>query len=140
VVRYLANILTLVLPAVPRQYARRTLNAMPGDDRSAQVILRPTSGSGGRSPRLPPSPASVELARSFFRTRGFQVSPAFGNSFSITGSAAAYRATFGRPSRGPAGGGMDAAELPLDRLPADVADVVQAVVFPPPPDFGPTNF
>jgi hypothetical protein len=31
-------------------------------------------------------------------------------------------------------------ELPLEALPADVAALLQAVTFTPPPDFGPTSY
>jgi hypothetical protein len=116
---------------------------------SAQVILRSPPESEGQPATaetvrdlLPPS-SSVQLAESYFRSRGFEVSPTFATSFSITGSATIFEGTFGRHVRpGPRGVVVDGTEgtgeLPLDRLPSEVADVVQAVVFPPPPDFGPT--
>ena len=117
---------------------------------SAQVLLRPASGGGDRpatadtvAGSLPPA-ASVELARSFFGSRGFEVSPAFATSFSISAPAATYQAVFGLPVRPAPGGvtvgGKAADALPLDRLPAEVAAAVQEVVFPPPPDFGPTHY
>ena len=121
---------------------------MPEEHLSAQVILRPVLGAEGQPAtadtvaRLLPAPASVELARSFFQARGFEVSPAFGMSFSITGPAAAFEAIFGRRVRLEDGGVTvdGGAELPLDRVPAEIAGVVQAIAFPPPPDFGPTRF
>ena len=124
---------------------------MPEWEFSAQVILHPALEAGDQEvtaetvARALPSPSSVETARSFFRSRGFDVSPAFATSFSIAGPATAYEGTFGpRVRPGPRGvvvnGTEGTGELPLDRLPAEVADAVQAVVFPPPPEFGPTRY
>ncbi len=124
---------------------------MSEDKLSAQVILHSASGDAGEPATadtvaglLPPE-ASVRLARSFFRSHGFEVSPAFATSFSITAPAATYEAIFGRSVElAPGGvtvkGTGGAPELPLDRLPAEVATAIQAVVFPPRPDFGPAHY
>jgi hypothetical protein len=118
---------------------------------SAQVILRSPPQAEGQPATaetvrdlLPPS-SSVQLVESYFRSHGFEVSPTFATSFSITGSATVFEGTFGRRVRpGPQGvvvnGTEGTGELPLDQLPAEVADAVQAIVFPPPPDFGPTRY
>ena len=117
---------------------------------SAQVILRSPPEAEGQPATaetvrdLLPSSSCVQLVQSYFRSRGFEVSPAFGTSFSITGPDAAYEAALGQRVRRSAGGALvneeGASELRLDRLPADVTTCIQAIAFPPPPDFGPTNF
>ena len=130
-----------------RRYPGR---AMPEQRFSAQVLLRSPPQAEGQPATaetvrdLLPSSSCVQLVQSYFRSRGFEVSPAFGTSFSITGPDTAYDAALGQRVQRGAGGAIvneeGASELRLDRLPADVTTCVQGIVFPPSPDFGPTSF
>ena len=102
---------------------------------SAEVILRPESGPlAGRPPataatvgRMSPPPGAADEIAGYLRGRGFDVLPGSGISFSVV----APRSVFEREFGGLAG------ELPLDRLPPEVRDLVEAIVFTPPPDYGP---
>jgi hypothetical protein len=107
---------------------------------SALVVLRPGPGRelGDRGPvtaetigEYLPSPEAVAAAQAAFAALGFEASAAVGPSFSITALRSRFEQVFGT---------ADGLELPLDRLPADVRPLVQAVTFTPPPDFGPTEF
>ena len=124
---------------------------------SAQVVLRPAGGAAltgaeeitaATVARYAPDPAAVATAQAFFRDAGFAVGDARGISFAITAPKARFEDVFGDElvvdpgsragaiSVSRAGGGR---ELPLTRLPAEVAAALQAVAFTPPPDFGPTG-
>jgi hypothetical protein len=100
---------------------------------SAQVVLR--------------DEGAVAAARSFFRSRGFEVTEPYAGSFSITAPDETFESTFGGrlAHQGPHGAikveTPDGAgyELPLDRLPPDLARSIQ-VTFTPPPAFGPTRW
>ncbi len=108
---------------------------------STQVVLRPASGAAvdpamitaANIAQFAPDPATAERVRRAFAGLGFEVGPVVGNSFAITAPASTFERVFRRSS--PAGG----LELPLDGLPADVAQPIQAVTFTPPPAFGPTG-
>jgi hypothetical protein len=107
---------------------------------SALVVLRP---AGGRAltgdevitsetvAEFLPAPDDAERVRAYFRDLGYDVGPLVAMSFSITGPGPRFEETFGAQP--------DVGELPLDRLPPEVSGAVQAVTFPPPPDFGPTS-
>lgn len=123
---------------------------------SAQVVLRPAKkASGARPPTTADNLAEIEPARgavaaavNAFRSKGFDAGPFVGISFSITGLVADFERLLGVSLRRGAGGGIEfvipgghaASELSEDRLPVDLRPLVQAVVFPPPPAFGPTKF
>jgi len=122
---------------------------------SALVVLRPGPGrqlgdtgaitAANVAESLAP-PQAVATAEAHFAGLGFQIGPSMGASFSITGPRSAFEEAFG-PLRV---SGKRAArqartregelELPLDQLRDDVREVVQAVTFTPPPDFGPTDY
>lgn len=114
---------------------------------SALVVLRPAGGGelGERGAITSenvdaslPAAGAVALALDHFRSRGFQVTPALGPSFSIIAPQERFEEAFGAElSEEALARGL---ELPLESLPTDVASVVQAVVFTPPPDFGPTDY
>jgi len=114
---------------------------------SAQVVLRPAGGGvlGQNEPTTSenveqalPAPEAVDQARAYFQAQGLEVAEAFGPSFAISGSRERLEGLFGiRLSDDLLAKG---AELQLDVLPPELAAVVQAVVFTPPPDFGPTDF
>jgi hypothetical protein len=120
---------------------------------SAQVILRPASGASvdpatitaATIGQIQPAAAAVDAARRAFTNLEFEVGPFVGNSFSITAPAATFEKVFGVRLQPTAGGGISVVEpagaasleLPLHRLPADLAKDIQAVTFTPPPAFGP---
>jgi hypothetical protein len=121
---------------------------------SAQVLL---FGEGGRrfsdaelvaenaaALRAPADSASAAAA--YFRNAGFEVGPAVGLGFSITGKASLFEKVFGVKLAGDGRGGMYIAGtkedrgLPTGRLPEQVRKYVAAIEFPEPPDFGPPQF
>lgn len=82
-------------------------------------------GAGGATP----SAERVEKVSAFFRAAGFEVGAVRGLAMMITGPDAAYLRLFGhRPS--------NSAALPLDGLPPDVAENIEAVATDTPPDYG----
>jgi hypothetical protein len=124
---------------------------------SAQVMLR---SAGGKQPRagevitaanireyLPSSEAAAG-ARKAFAERGFQVADVVGNSFAITASGKTFEQVFHTKLRRGAKGevtvsgksGAGSYELPLGALPKEIARLVEAVTFTPPPDFGPPSY
>jgi hypothetical protein len=124
---------------------------------SAQVILRPEGGKESPSPeritsenvhQLMPSGKDFEKARNYFADLGFEVAAGFANSFSITGDAKlfekAFRAklTTGEKQAVKASGEdqTESSQLPLGALPGDMKNIIEAITFTEPPDFGPGNF
>ena len=124
---------------------------------SAQVILRSATGKplGGRDlitaeniADFTPSRDAVALVLREFTSLGFEVGPVVGFSFSITGPVRTFADVFQvRLRQGRKGGiervderGSVSLELPLEKLPEEVVEVVKAITFTPPPDFGPTEF
>lgn len=124
---------------------------------SAQVILRPASGRGisgevvisaSNVAEFAPSPSAVSSVAAEFRSKGFDVGPVVGVSFSVTGTIRTFEECFGMRIRL----GKDHAyefvaknkavghELSGERLPEVLRKSVHAVAFPLPPDFGPTEF
>jgi hypothetical protein len=105
------------------------------------VILRPASGASldpatitaATIGQIQPVAAAVDAARRAFANLGFEVGPFVGISFSITAPAPTFEKVFGVSVQPPSGD----LELPLQRLPADLAKDIQAVTFTPPPAFGP---
>jgi hypothetical protein len=87
---------------------------------AAQVILSDTD--------------AADRARRHFADCGFEVGPFVGISFSIAGTPGRFRETFGGAEPDPKGG-----ELPIDSLPDDLRQAVQAVATDEPPAFGPGN-
>lgn len=124
---------------------------------SAQVVLRPASGkrltgeahiTADNLSEYLPSPQAVTRVRDAFAADGFQAGAVGGNSFAITAPVhtfeRVFQTTLRRGERGEVqavrADGSTAYELPLEALPRSVADLVEAITFTPPPDFGPTNF
>jgi hypothetical protein len=124
---------------------------------SAQVILRPGSGQpigdgalilASNLAQFAPPPGAVASAAAAFRSRGFEVGPFVGVSFSVTGTVGAFEGFFGMPIQLGQDGGYEfmanqkaiGHELPGERLPEVLRQLVQTVAFPLPPDFGPTKF
>jgi hypothetical protein len=124
---------------------------------SAQVVLR---SEGGRSTSggAPITTANIkeflpqaEVTRSIqqaLAAAGFETGPLVGISFSITAALNVFEKFFKVKLRPAKMGGVESVreiqsgghELPLHALPKSVADKVEAVIFTPPPDFGPTKF
>lgn len=105
---------------------------------AAEVVLRPRNGpltgreqiTAATLDSFQPAEETFARAGDYFRSHGFAVSPGLGISFTITGPRTTFEREFGAIS-------SDAQELPLNRLPAAVATLVQAVTFTPPVDYGP---
>lgn len=74
----------------------------------------------------------------FFSSAGLEAGPLVGTSFAISGPAARFRAIFGETAWEPQS--SSPAELPLSALPDDLADAIEAIAIPRPPDFGPTSY
>jgi hypothetical protein len=99
---------------------------------SAQVVLK---GS---------SIADCERVQSFFEKAGFKVGPLVANNFSITAPENKFKSYVGGESDAPprTSTGVVASEglePSAKKLPAEVRDDVEAIVFTEPPDFGPFN-
>ncbi len=91
---------------------------------SAQVILKPAV--------LQDAFSVVDM----FRRAGFIAGPLVANNFSITAPAPLFEKYFGAASE-QASSARQQSELPLDGLPPETRNAVEAVVFTKPPDFGP---
>ena len=104
-------------------------------DISAQVVLRAKGPitAATLAANQPPKEA-VEAAQKLFRAAGFELGPYVGISFSISGSRSLFEKFF-RTSLDK----LHGYELPLSVLPKEVAAVIEAVTFTPPPDFGPSG-
>jgi hypothetical protein len=123
---------------------------------SAQVILKPAGGGKADVPIVSsnvhqtlPSGDAIRLVQKAFADAGFDVGAAFANSFAITAPAKVFNKVFGTRIRRDAASGDTRAigrrggssyELPLTVLPSQVARLIEAVTFTPPPDFGPTSY
>lgn len=124
---------------------------------SAQVILfgkndKPVDGhtlitSGNIISFIPEEQRVSELSR-IFSKNGFKVSSLFGISFSIAATADKYEEYFGarlyKEKNSIPGFILKrkkiGAELKNELLPDEIKEYVQAVIFTPPPDFGPTGW
>lgn len=124
---------------------------------SAQVILKPRSGkvigldvpiTSQNIREFLPSPEAVSQASQMFQEIGFEVGKPVATSFSITGPVSLFELTFqtilqmnrkkGVQALGSSG--IASYELPLHHLPPRLLQLVQSVIFTPPPDFGPSNY
>jgi hypothetical protein len=124
---------------------------------SAQVILRPASGqaidgsvviSANNLAEFAPSPGTISSVAAEFRSQGFEIGPCVGVSFSVTGSIRTFEEFFGMRIRLSEDHAYEFVakkktvghELSCAQLPEVLRKSVHAVVFPLPPDFGPTQF
>lgn len=121
---------------------------------SAQVVLRSASGKSIRGqPAIStrnlkdylPSAETIHTVTTAFAAAGFEVSPVVGISFAITAPVSTFEKVFKRRILSDARGGIRAEgegqvpeELPVQSLPREIAERIEAVTFTPPPDFGPT--
>jgi hypothetical protein len=104
------------------------------------VVLRPAHGgepppegvTAATAAAPAPHPRGPRRVQEWFADHGFEVAPMVGTSFAIVAPPEHARAVLGDVP--------EVGELDRDRLPADVAEHVQAVVAEPPPDFGPTSW
>ena len=112
---------------------------------SAQVVLRAGSGrpldgkaaiTTDQLESFAPAPEAVVQVQRVFREAAFEVGPMVGNSFSIAAPASTFERVFKTRLTMP----PRTLELPLRALPNNVARLVEAVTFTPPPDFGPTGY
>lgn len=134
-----------------------TVKAGREDMVSAQVVLRPAAGQPVTDPlRLTaesiqdfmPDTEALSKALGYFAGEGFETGVAVGNNFSITAPARVFEKFFKvdlnfsrkkgiiyfRPD------GTAASELPLSELSGEIAEMLIAIVFVPPPEFGPAEF
>lgn len=124
---------------------------------SAQVLLRSESGKTIAADTIitsetisdyAPSPQDVAWASEVLADRGFDVAELVGISFSITAPASTFEEFFETQLCREEDGGIKATrndgslayEFPLDALPESISNLIVAVTFTPPPDFGPTDF
>jgi hypothetical protein len=118
---------------------------------SATVLLRPAGGGSvadvARSETAAqtlPDPEAAERAQAYFREEGFEIAAPFGPSFSIVGSRELFERTFGTKLEADELQGVRTAEgnleLPLEPLPSNLTQTLEAVTFTAPPDFGPTDY
>ena len=102
---------------------------------SAQVVFRAKGPiTAATLARNQPPNEAVEAARKLFRESGFQLGPYVGISFSILGPPSLFETFFGTRLEK-----LQDYELPLNALPREMAALIEAVTFTPPPDFGPSG-
>lgn len=117
---------------------------------SAIVLLRPATGrritgktqiTSANLPEYLPAKDSAQRARVHFQQQGFDVSQLAAISFNITGDKEQFEKQFGGAidiakgyPRVRLGKDKFAYQLPLDRLPASISEIVEAVTFEEPAD------
>jgi len=110
------------------------------------VILRPAHGrlrdadpvSQKNLAAILPPPHAVERAQAYFSAQGCTVYPAVANSFAIEAERTVLDKIFRLAelkSLESTGGDLD-----LGKLPRDIQELLEAVSFTRPPDFGPNEF
>jgi len=124
---------------------------------SAQVVLKSATGKAfdGQTAitaeniaEYSPSQDTVAAAAAGFSEAGFEVGNMVGNSFSITGPKSTFEKFFEiklqvedsgevKLASKDGGGGY---ELPLNALPRNLSQLIHAVTFSPPPEFGPSSY
>lgn len=125
---------------------------------SAQVVLKSASGKSFDSETAitseniadyAPSPNNAASAAAGFDEAGFEVGNMVGNSFSITARKSTFEKFFkiklqaeqrGDVKVAAAKGATPGYEIPLRALPGNLSQLVAAITFSPPPDFGPSNY
>ncbi|MBM3785020.1 MAG: hypothetical protein FJW30_11710 [Acidobacteria bacterium] len=119
---------------------------MPQRTYSVTVILRPAKGrlseldpvSGANLAAAMPAAETLGRAQRYFEANHCKVAAGGGNSFSIEASEEVLAKLFDKQELrkfGKTGG-----ELNLRKLPRDVQELLEAVAFSAPPDFGPGGF
>jgi hypothetical protein len=126
-----------------------------GDPVSAQVVLRSASGArlegqaitASNSAQFAPDPETVARARAVFAREGFEVGDLVGNSFSISAPVRQFERAFSVKLRAARSGSLEvlgqagsALELPITALPQSVHELLEAVTFSRPMDFGPNSY
>lgn len=124
---------------------------------SAQVVLRSASGktigedtvvTSENISEYVPARETVLEAYDAFSEDGFDIGEMVGVSFSISAKVRTFERVFKSHLQTTAKGGIEVVrpdglvspELPLHALPSSLADLMVAVVFVTPPDFGPSDF
>lgn len=111
---------------------------------STQVILRPRGlKSSAEAPAITaanvheytPEPATVQKVASWFASKGFEVGPAVGTSFSISGPKSTFERVFKTKLAR-----RKSLTMPLQSIPGEIAEEIEEVTFTPPPAFGPTSY
>ena len=138
-------------------YTSFTMASKKGQLISAQVVLKSASGKSvdGKTAitseniaDYAPSPNTAASAAAGFREAGFEVGNMVGNSFSITAPKSTFERFFKIKLRAEERGdvkvatteGPEGYDIPLKVLPGNLSQLVDAVTFSPPPDFGPSNY
>lgn len=111
----------------------------------AMVVLRPASGrpitgdsriTAENLGDYAPDPADAEAVAAALAGEGFEAGPLVGIAMSMSGPRRRFEEVFGTTVAPAEDGGWVAGggtrELPRERLPDEIADRVQAVVFEPP--------
>jgi hypothetical protein len=118
---------------------------------SAQVVLKPQSGPSLAD--ATPTTENIELllpdikgaavARAKFKELGFEVGELVANSFSITATRNTFERVFHTQlhrSENRFTLKDNSLEFPLEKLPENLGQRINAVTFSTPPDFGPNSF
>ena len=112
---------------------------MTDQQRTALFVMKPGLDrpvAAERAAETPPDPDMVGRVLGWFRDRGFETGPFVGISFAIIGSEQLFEELLGTATFTDRPGGEMA--FPLDSL-EEIRPLVEAVVVPAPPDFGPDN-
>lgn len=121
---------------------------------SAQVILRSPAAAAApgaiRAKKIAaylPDKGEADQAGTAFRLLGFKTGALVGTSFSITAPVSLFEEVFSieinRSGKGVTASGHNGIEktvLPLHVLPGNLATLVQDIVLPAPPGFGPGSY
>src|SRR4030095_148520 len=115
---------------------------------SAQVILNSASGlsptgsgiTAKNIDKCSPAKENITLAKKTFRELGFEVGEFAGTSFSITAPVDTFIKKLGLKTQGKTKGSITKDNLIKKNLPGNITEIVNDIVFPEPPDFGPGNF
>lgn len=111
----------------------------------ATVVLRPASGSidgtatvtSSNVDRFLPAPGVAARVASYFASLGFDAVDSGPISLSISAPQETFDRVFG--TTGDDDTGDEPESLPTSALREDVAQLIAAIEFDPPPDFGPGN-
>jgi hypothetical protein len=91
-----------------------------------------------------PRPHSLDRTQRSLNEAGFELGPAVGGTFAITGPTELFERFFDIQLRPDGRGGVVVGEartyeIPADHVPPSLRDDVGIVTFSPPPEFGPGN-
>jgi hypothetical protein len=105
-----------------------------GNQRTGSTAGEGADYSGNTDRKTSRRRKASKRLKSFFREAGFKLGPYVGISFSISGPTQLFERFFRTRLAA-----LKSYELPLNSLPKEVASMIEAVTFTPPPDFGPSG-